>query len=84
MADAHYNLGLALIQTGRTTEAIEQYRAVLEINPDHTEAHKKLGDLLLQTGHAVEAAEQYEAALRNDPHYARYRDDLKKAPPVKN
>ena len=34
MSEAHFNLGLAYGQQGRTDEAIRAYQAVLRINPD--------------------------------------------------
>ena len=41
-ADAHYNLGAALAQMGRISEAIEQLKAALRINPNDIDARNNL------------------------------------------
>ena len=67
---AHINLGDALQQSGRISEAIEQFEQALRINPDYDEAHYNLGNVLNQTGRASEAMEHFEEALRINPEYA--------------
>ena len=49
-AEAHNNLGNALLQKGRVDEAIAQYQKALQIKPDYAEAHDNLGNALLQKG----------------------------------
>ena len=49
-ADAHNNLGTALLQKGKVDEAITHYQKALQINPDFVEAHKNLSNALLQKG----------------------------------
>ena len=44
-AEAHCNLGIALGQTGRTSEAIEQLQQALRIKPDFTPAQNALARL---------------------------------------
>jgi Flp pilus assembly protein TadD len=43
--EAHLNLGVALEQAGRASEAIEQYEQVLRLNPDLTAASNALARL---------------------------------------
>ena len=62
-ADAHFNLGNALLQKGRIDEAIPHFRKTLEINPDYVDAHFNLGLALLQKGKADEAAFHLQKAL---------------------
>lgn len=39
---AHYELGMALVDAGRTAEAAQAFRAALKINPDFADAKKQL------------------------------------------
>ena len=56
--------------TGRTSEAIEEYKQALGINPDYDHAHNNLGNALVQTGRASEAIDHYRQALRMNPNSA--------------
>jgi len=44
---ARYNLGSLLKSEGRIIEAVEQYREVLRVNPDHAPAHNNLATALI-------------------------------------
>ena len=44
-AEAHYNLGMALAQTGRVAEAIEHLEQALRLKPDLIEARNQLARL---------------------------------------
>ena len=68
-AEAHNNLGTALVDTGRPQEAIEHYRQALRLNPDYPEAHNNLGAALANAGQLQEAIEHYKQALRLKPDY---------------
>jgi lipoprotein NlpI len=68
---AHYNLGYVLQHSNRTSEAIEQYRAVLRLKPDHLDANLNLGIALIGSGQAQDATNHLAAALRIKPDYAR-------------
>ena len=48
-ADAHSNLGVALLSRGRVDEAVEHYERALALNPDHVHANNNLGDLFRQS-----------------------------------
>jgi tetratricopeptide (TPR) repeat protein len=75
-APAHNNLGLALLQTGRVPEAIEQFELALQVNPDNAYAHKNLGTALLQTGRVPEAIDQFELALKIEPNFVAAHNNL--------
>jgi len=56
-----------LVQTGRTSEAIDQYKQALRINPSSANVHSNLGAALGQIDRISEAIEQLKAALRINP-----------------
>ena len=73
---AHTNLGVALMQTGRVSEAIEQFNQALKINQNDPVAHNGLGIALGQTGRVPEAIDQFEQALKIEPRDARIYHNL--------
>jgi tetratricopeptide (TPR) repeat protein len=60
-------LGLALLQQGRTEEAIAQYRQALRINPGFPKTYCDLANALLQQGQIGEAIEAMEKAIALQP-----------------
>ncbi|HEY4283488.1 MAG TPA: tetratricopeptide repeat protein [Chthoniobacterales bacterium] len=68
---AYDHLGAALYEQGRITEAVENFRAALRLNPQYPDAHNNLGAALFQLGQREQAFEQIREALRLDPNYAR-------------
>ena len=66
-ADAHYNLGIALVRQGKPAEASEHFREALRINPDDADAHYNWGTALAQQGKLAEAAQHYQRALQINP-----------------
>lgn len=63
---AHVNLGIALADTGRLPEAVEQFEAALRLKPD-APAHLNLSEVLARLGRPAEALTQAEAALKLEP-----------------
>ena len=51
------------------TRAVQQYLAVLELDPDNAEANAKLGFLLYRAGRTEEGLRQVEIALETAPEY---------------
>lgn len=66
-ADAHFNLGNALLATDRAEEAAASYRKAIEYRPDHASAHYNLGTVLKDLGRPEDAVASYRAAIRHDP-----------------
>lgn len=64
--EARAGLGFVLQETGRVEEAIDAYRAALELEPDATVAFN-LGVALERVERMAGAAEAYERALELDP-----------------
>jgi tetratricopeptide (TPR) repeat protein len=69
-ADAHANLGDAMLQSGRIQEAVAQYEQAERLNPDLAEAHYSLGLTLVEQGKLQEAIGRYEQTLRVKPDVA--------------
>lgn len=70
------NLGTALLSAGRVDQAIEQFNAALQINPNSYTARTGLGVALADQGKLDEARPYYEAALAIKPDYAEALIDL--------
>ena len=45
-ARSHYNLALLLLNTNRSSEAVQSLRAALDADPDYQPARERLDDLL--------------------------------------
>jgi hypothetical protein len=74
-ADLHAFHGSALINDGRTEEALEELREAIRLKPDHVLAHMRIGEVMQRAGRPLEAAERYRQVLRLRPdlpdgHYA--------------
>jgi tetratricopeptide (TPR) repeat protein len=70
LAEAHYNLGIALMGLDKTTEAIARFRRAIELKPDYTVAHFNLGNALQDLGRGDEALAHYERTLVLHPGFA--------------
>lgn len=66
-ADAHYNLAVALAQTGRAADAAAHLHAALRLDARLPDAHYQLGRLAEQAGRPDEAERAYGQALQLDP-----------------
>jgi tetratricopeptide (TPR) repeat protein len=73
---AHYNLGVLLMNTERSNEAMVHFQKALELNPNHAEAHNNLGVLLAQFGRTDEAMAHYQKALELNPNHAEAHNNL--------
>ena len=65
----HNNLGFALKEEGRVTEAVENYLAALRINPDFEMAHLNIGVILAGQGDNEAAIKHYKEVLRIKPDF---------------
>jgi 4-amino-4-deoxy-L-arabinose transferase-like glycosyltransferase len=69
---------IELQRLGRTREALERARALVEAAPDHAPGHARLGALLLELGEREEARRAFRRALELDPDDLRARRGLLK------
>jgi protein O-mannosyl-transferase len=72
---AHLNLGYALDRAGRKSEAMDQYRAALQLDPNRAETHNNIANLLHETGQPDAAMAEYQEALRLNPTHIPSRDN---------
>lgn len=64
---AHYNLGYYNYEMGRVERAIEEYKTVLRLKPDHRKAANNLGLIYFNNGSYAEALIVYENILTKFP-----------------
>ncbi len=76
LAEAHYDMGLAMQRLDRIDEAAAEYRQALKSKPDFPEAYNNLGIALQEMGRTGEAIPQYEMALRLNPGFAYAHNNL--------
>jgi Flp pilus assembly protein TadD len=75
-AEAHYNLGTALLVLGRREEAVASFRAALALRPDYAAALSNLGTALDDLGRPAEAAVRLKQAARLRPDFAEAHTNL--------
>jgi tetratricopeptide (TPR) repeat protein len=71
--------GVVLSRLGRAGEAEEQFRAVIEANPNCGPCYANLGNVLLATGRADDAVAAYRRALELQPGHRTATESLGKA-----
>jgi tetratricopeptide (TPR) repeat protein len=75
-ADAHSNLGFALVAQGRIDNAIAHFQQALALNPDRAEVHNNLGAAMATHGQTTQAIAHYQRAVFLNPDYADAYDNL--------
>src|SRR5262249_13974781 len=68
-AEAHTNLGNALLAKGRPDDAIACYRRAIELDPKLAQAHGNLGSALSVKGRLDEAIRCFRRAIELDPNF---------------
>jgi tetratricopeptide (TPR) repeat protein len=64
---AHYGLGVALAEDGKTKQAIEHYKAALSLKPDFTDVRFNLAKALAEQGKIRQAIPHYNEVLKSKP-----------------
>lgn len=75
-ADAHNNLGVALIQLRRIDEARTRFERALHLKPDYADAHNNLANLLAEAGRWDDAMPHFERACAINPKLVNARKGL--------
>ncbi len=70
-ARGHFNLGTTLHDQGRHTEAANEFRAAVALDPHFADAWNDLGETLRDRGEMQEAMECYRQALNAQAQHAR-------------
>jgi tetratricopeptide (TPR) repeat protein len=68
-AEAHHNLGDALLRLGRPDDAVASYQRALAHSPDFAEAHNNLGNAQCGLGLLDDALASYRRALQLRPDF---------------
>jgi Flp pilus assembly protein TadD len=76
---AHYDLGALRQMRGKLPEAIESYRAALQVQPDSVTARNGIAAALLMQERMPEAITELRETLRLDPKYLNARFNLARA-----
>jgi tetratricopeptide (TPR) repeat protein len=71
-AREHGNYADVLYRAGRDTEAAEQYRLAVQMNPKSSSSHYKLGTTLLAQAKVEPAFSELDAAVRLEPNNGEY------------
>jgi tetratricopeptide (TPR) repeat protein len=72
----HFFWGTMLQESGRLSEAVDQFDQAVQLNPDAYDARNHLGDALLRAGRTEDAILQYVQTLRIKPDNAKAHDNL--------
>ena len=70
LPDPQHSFGVVLQLQGRVQEAIEHYRAAIELDPGFVKAHYNLANACLHLGLYADAAASARATLHYDPKHA--------------
>jgi protein O-mannosyl-transferase len=75
----HYNIGMALSQSGNIPGAIDELQQAVRLNPDYAEAQNDLGISLANSGRVAEAVTCFRAVARLKPDVADAHSNLAEA-----
>src|SRR5712692_6446928 len=73
---AHINLGTALEEEGKGSQAVKHYREALDLVPNNAIAHLNLGGCLLRQGELAEAVEHLSLAVKSSPDHVGAHNNL--------
>jgi Flp pilus assembly protein TadD len=72
-----YNaLGVAYVQLGRVPDALDQFRTVLKLAPDHAQAAYNIGVIAMGENRVADAIASFERAIAARPDYAEAHNNL--------
>ena len=74
----HLNAGVAYARLTRHVESVQEFEAVLKLDPDHASAHARLGQELVKVGRPTQAYEILRKAAKLAPEDANVHWELSK------
>jgi len=72
VAQAHNNLGSALLEEGETAKALQHFNRAIALKPYYADAHINKGNLLAQSGKSEQAVKAFSRAIELRPHANAY------------
>jgi len=76
-ARTHLELGSALMQTGKTEDAVKHFQEVIRHKPHfHYEAYFNLGNALVKLGQTTDAIRHFEEAVNLNPEFVEAHNNL--------
>ncbi len=79
IANAHFNLGCALVKQGNNIAAVEAFKSAIRLNQKFPEALNSLGVALIKLGAESEGIKYLREALELRPNYVEAHDNLSRA-----
>ena len=76
LAEAHYNLGLALAKSERLDESIRELNEAISLDPKYTDARIQLGLVLSQNNDPAGATNVFRDLISRDPNFAEAHNNL--------
>ena len=73
---SHNNIGVTLLNKGKSTEAVTHFMSALKIKPSSASANNNLGNALVSLGKNDDAIKIYEEALRINPGFLKAHNNL--------
>ena len=74
--DAHYDLGIELLQANQLEAAAAEFQTTVKLTPDSAQAHSNLGIALASMGRVDDAIAHFREAIRIDPAFPEARKNL--------
>ena len=74
--DAHNNLGIILLRSGKSQNAKSCFEKTIEINPNHPSAHNNLGEVFRILGELQKAKSCHQKAIEINPNNAESHNNL--------
>jgi tetratricopeptide (TPR) repeat protein len=69
-------LGVAYVQLGRVPEALDQFKTVLTLSPDHAQAAYNIGVIAMGENRLADAVGRFQQAIAARPDYAEAHNNL--------
>ncbi|HYL68956.1 MAG TPA: tetratricopeptide repeat protein [Candidatus Limnocylindria bacterium] len=67
--EVHFSLGSVYLRTGKTPEAIAEFKRGLQLAPNSDEGYVRLGNAHMEGGQKEEAISAYKKAIEVNPYY---------------